>query len=152
MATSPEPAPAQGNPQSLTGVKGILLIFCFVMIFLIPLQSYLTVQLADSTQKETSVIISIIAVFGLIAGLGVLSGTKQALIAVGAYCAVNALACLYWLFIFIRYAVNGADLNPDFLGGILSRLAHCAFWFLYFRYSERVRNTFGANLLRKTKA
>jgi hypothetical protein len=145
---STETAPVK--PYVKTGIKGGLMLFCFITLAFFPWQTYLAVQLARSMNEELAASIAV-TLLGAIAGILVLGRIKQALIAVLVYVAANLLVCLYGLFIFIRYAVNGADVNRDFLGYVFYRILFCVFWFLYFHFSERVKNTFGANLLKRVK-
>jgi hypothetical protein len=154
----PAPAPAELRPpyafvtipQNLgpSGIGGWLLLYCIGLSVLTPLIGMAELSVLLRSVNYEYVLDFIRALYGTVVGIVLLTKRPIAIFLLRIYFIVVAATLLLTLLRLIAFALRPH--NSMALGrGVTAVMVQTGFsilWFAYFRKSERVRNTYGANL------
>lgn len=154
----PAPAPAELRPpyafvtipQNLgpSGIGGWLLLYCIGLSVLMPILGLaeLSVLLRFRNYEYSLEILRVI--YGTVVGVFLLMKRPVALFLLRIYFIVIAASLLLTLLRLIAFALRPHN-STALVRGVTAVMVQAGFsilWFVYFRKSERVRNTYGANL------
>jgi hypothetical protein len=149
--SSPEGIYAISPQEDLAGVWGWLLFFCVILTVIRPL-----LLAIDGFGGPWYLILLewLGAVFGVVVGISLWSRAEYALKLLRFYFGVAfAFGLLGLIASAIAFVIQGLKTETSgFVGSMggfllaLARLTILALWFIYFRTSQRVKSTYGANL------
>jgi hypothetical protein len=144
--TAPEVAavPASSEPR---GVGGWLVVFCVWLTILAPLMELRAVPYLRYGSLNWILFVSLsVTVFGVMAGIWLWQVKPKALVYLRIYFGLVFATMLLGIIAFL-VATRGEMLGgPWIVIGWLRTLVFLGVWIAYFRVSQRVRNTYGANL------
>ena len=159
LRIEPAPAPPPVQTQYATpefsivgsgvhGVGGWLLFFCINVTVLSPLIVLGQMAGQRSGPNPYNLIDAVRVLYGVVVGIFLWMQRRIAIQLVKFYF-IAVLATIVIVHSGVLFCV-AQDQEPFLLGrgigSIMPSVIYCVLWFLYFRKSERVRNTYGANL------
>ena len=141
------PAPLSAAPGALRGVGGWLLLFCiWVTIFSPLMELRLLPYLRYLTLNPFLLVSFAVTAYGVFTGIQLWTVRPQALTHLRIYFGIVLVATLVSVATFFRM-VRGETMGGIWVfAGWLRAFLFLAVWVAYFRISQRVRNTYGANL------
>lgn len=142
------PAPVAVPAGELRGVGGWLLVFCIWVTIIDPLMDLRLLQYLRYVTLNPMLIVSLmLTAYGVFTGIQTWMAKPHAIKLLRVY---FALVALVWAAGIAMYFVSYAHMPGlaiwSFLLSWLRVAGFLAVWVSYFRVSQRVRNTYGANL------
>jgi Protein of unknown function (DUF2569) len=151
------PYPFVTIPQTiqLSGVGGWLLLYCIGMAILVPL--LISIQLFSWAYflhasvrlvNKTLILAMVQELYSAIVGVFLWMGRPVALLLLRIHFIIVGVSTLVSLLALVQLALN-AHTKTSVVRGFVTEIVSTGFtvlWFFYFRKSQRVRNTYGANL------
>lgn len=160
LKLDPVPAPASAElsppyafvtiPQNLgpSGIGGWLLLYCLGLSILTPLIGMAELSVLLRFLNYEYVVDFIRALYGTVVGIVLLTKRPIAIFLLRIYFIVTAASLLLTLLRMIAFALRPHS-SMALARGVTAVMVQAGFsilWFVYFRKSERVRNTYGANI------
>jgi hypothetical protein len=150
LQSSPSQAVATSVAEDapLKGVGGWLLFFCILRTIFGPLSIYYPRHFGPSI--PIAILVLLQAAFGIVVGIHVWSVSKSAFLLLRIYFGSALLVQALQLFLsLVTLLASPSQSEFDTAAGLVAGFIGIALtiaWIGYFRYSDRVRATFGSNL------
>jgi hypothetical protein len=134
--------------SGVQGVGGWLLFFCLILTLASPVIVFAQIAAQPHGPNSYNLIDVARVLYGVVVGIILWMQRRIAIQLVGVYFIVVLATIVLVLLIFLAAwtRTKSPFLLGRGIGSILPSVIHNVLWFLYFRKSERVRNTYGANL------
>lgn len=144
---APAPAPAPAAPVALRGVGGWLLVFCIWITIFSPLMELRVLPYLRYLTLNPFLLVSLgVTLYGVFTGIQLWTVRPQALTHLRIYFGLVLVTALLSVVTFFRMVGGEMAVGVSAVAGFAREFLFLAVWVAYFRVSQRVRNTYGANL------